>query len=420
MPDIRRGLPEIEDRARHGKLRRSSSLANLVKVLITAVLVVAISGTVVAAYAVWSVVGEAKTFDLGAQPGANALDVGAEQLNGELTILLVGSDKRKADSIMNDGEEGDRNDVNLLLHIPASHDSATIVSFPRDLMVPIPSCTDPDTGDVSDAMSSQQINTAVKYGGPACVAATITEITGMPIPYVAEVDFDGVIGISNALGGVTVCLAQPIEDSFTGLNLPAGEVTVTGVDALNFVRTRHGVGDGSDVSRISNQQVFMSALLRQLRSAETLSNPAKVYNLAKTGFQYMSLSSSMASLPFLQALAGTAANIDLSKINFVQYPTFADPDDPNRLVPDQSSADVLFDVIKSGKPFQVSKVGGAAVSSGTAPAATPEPSSEPDAGDSSATDGTAGAGDQAVTVLPDNITGQSAASETCSAGRTEY
>jgi len=304
MPDIRRGLPEIEDRARHGKLRRSSSLANLVKVLITVVLVVAISGTVVAAYAVWSVVGEAKTFDLGAQPGANALDVGAEQLNGELTILLVGSDKRKADSIMNDGEEGDRNDVNLLLHIPASHDSATIVSFPRDLMVPIPSCTDPDTGDVSDAMSSQQINTAVKYGGPACVAATITEITGMPIPYVAEVDFDGVIGISNALGGVTVCLAQPIEDSFTGLNLPAGEVTVTGVDALNFVRTRHGVGDGSDVSRISNQQVFMSALLRQLRSAETLSNPAKVYNLAKTGFQYMSLSSSMASLPFLQALAG--------------------------------------------------------------------------------------------------------------------
>ena len=179
----------------------------------------------------------------------------------ELTILLVGSDKRKEGSVMYDGEEGELNDVNLLLHIPADHKSATVISFPRDLMVPIPSCTDPETGDVSSAMSEQQINTALSYGGLSCVAATITELTGMEIPYAAMVDFDGVIDITNAIGGVTVCIAQPIEDSETGLSLPAGEVTVSGVDALNFVRTRYGVGDGSDVSRISNQQVFMSACL---------------------------------------------------------------------------------------------------------------------------------------------------------------
>lgn len=125
----------------------------------------------------------------------------------------------------------------------------------------------------------------------------------------------------------------------TGLNLPAGEVTVSGVDALNFVRTRYGVGDGSDVSRISNQQVFMSALMRQMRSADTLSNPMKVYSLAKAGFENLTMSSSMASIEFLQKLAGTAVDIDLSRVNFVQYPSGAHPYNPGRLSPDRYSGD---------------------------------------------------------------------------------
>lgn len=412
MARQQRVAPAVGQGARHGRLRRSVSWANAAKVLLTGVLVVAISGVSVAAYALWGVVQSADTVELTASPKAEAVGAGAQSLEGELTILLVGSDKRNEDSIMYDGEEGELNDVNLLLHIPADHKSATVISFPRDLMVPIPSCTDPETGETSSAMSEQQINTALSYGGLSCVAATITELTGIEIPYAAMVDFDGVIDITNAIGGVNVCLAQPIEDDMTGLYLPAGEVTVSGVDALNFVRTRYGVGDGSDVSRISNQQVFMSALLRQMRSAETLSNPIKVYGLAKAGFENLTMSSTMASVEFLQALAGTVVDIDLNRVNFVQYPSYAHPYDAGRLAPDRLSGDQLISIVLSGEPFEIAKPGEAAVEQNPTDPAVPAEGEAP-------ADGTVETSPP-VTVLPENVTGQSAANQTCSAGRTQY
>ena len=411
MTRQQRGHSEANLGARHGRLRRSVSWANAAKVALTAVLVATLSGVSVTAYALWGAVQGAETVDLGNGAGNEAIGAGAQSLEGELTVLLVGSDKRKEDSIMYDGEDGELNDVNMLLHIPADHKSATVISIPRDLMVPIPSCTDPDTGETTSAMSEQQINTALSYGGLACVAATISELTGMEIPYAAMVDFDGVIDITNALGGVTVCLAEPIDDDMTGLHLPAGEVNVAGIEALNFVRTRYGVGDGSDVSRISNQQVFMSALLRQLRSADTLSNPGKVYALAKTGFDNLTLSSSMASVPFLQAFAGTVVDIDLDRVNFVQYPSVTHPYDPGRLAPDRAAADELIRVVLSGEPFQVAGTGEAAVGGAPVEAPVEGAPEAPVEGEATA---------PPVTVLPQNITGQSAASETCSAGRTQF
>ncbi len=412
MTRQQRGSSAANLGARHGRLRRSISWVNAAKVLLTTALVVAISGVSVAAYAFWGVAQNVVTVELAATPKAEAVGAGAQSLDGELTILLVGSDKRNEDSVMNDGEEGELNDVNLLLHIPADHKSATVISFPRDLMVPIPSCTDPETGETYSAMSEQQINTALSYGGLSCVASTIGQLTGMEIPYAAMVDFDGVIDITTAIGGVTVCLAQPIEDTETGLSLPAGEVTVEGVQALNFVRTRYGVGDGSDVSRISNQQVFMSALLRQMRSAETLSNPIKVYGLAKAGFENLTLSSSMASVQFLQALAGTVVDIDLDRVNFVQYPSGTHPYSPGRLSPDRYSGDQLISVVLSGEPFKVAGAGEAAVEQ--APA-EPEVPAEGEAAPVEGAEAPA-----PVTVLPENITGQSASNQTCSAGRTQY
>jgi len=413
MARQKRGSKAADTAARHGRLRRSVSWANAAKVLLTAVLVFAISGVSVAAYAVWGMAKDVKTIDLGPEPDAEAIGAGVETLDGELTILLVGSDHVSEDSEVYDGrDEANLNDVNLLLHIPADHKSATIISFPRDTMLPIPSCTDPETGDVYDSMSEQQLNSAMSYGGVPCVAATISELTGIEIPYAAMVTFDGVINISNAIGGVTVCLAQPIEDGETGLNLPEGLVTLKGGEALQFLRTRYGVGDGSDVSRISNQQVFMSALLRQVRSSETLTNPLKVYSLAKAGFESLELSKSMASVQFLQALAGTVVDIDLDRVNFVQYPTYTHPYHPGRLAPDYEAGNELMRVVMSGEPFTVAGAGEAAIeATPTTPAPTPDASGE-----------TGGTGTEAppTTVLPESVTGQKASDETCSAGRTQW
>jgi LCP family protein required for cell wall assembly len=282
---------------------------------------------------------------------------GQQTIDGAFSILLVGTDSRQG-QLLDDGEEGELNDVNLLLHVSEDHQSATVVSFPRDLMVPIPSCPGPDGEEgYYSAMSEQMLNTAMSYGGLPCVVRTIENLTGMEIPYAGLITFDGVIGISNAVGGVTVCLTEPIYDPMTEFSWPAGEVTLAGVDALQFLRTRYGVGDGGDKSRISNQQVFMSALVRQLRSAETLSNPIKVYGLAKAGVENVTLSSNMASVQFLQALAGTVKDIDLDRVAFVQYPTFSHPYQQGRLTPDYGSAEVLINVILSGQPFEIAGTG---------------------------------------------------------------
>lgn len=425
--------------ARHGKLRRSSSLANVGKVLLTTLIVFAVSGISVGAYAIFGVVNDVKTVELPAPASANAIGAGGKELDGALTVLLVGSDSRAGQSL-DDGETGELNDVNLLLHIPADHQSATIMSFPRDLMVPIPSCpSEEGEENYYPAMSQQQINSAMMYGGLGCVAETISYLTGMEIPYAALVTFDGVINISNAIGGVTVCLAQPIDDQMTGLSLPAGDVSLQGLEALQFLRSRYGVGDGSDVSRISNQQVFMSALIRQMQSAETLSNPMKVYGLAKAGFNSLTMSSSMASIGFMQALAGTAVNIDPARINFVQYPSNSHPTLPGRLQPNTYLGDQLIEVVLSGQPFEVATRGNAAVELGPdgqpLPATPTTPAPAPD-GTTPAPDGTTdpnaaptdpnaspadpGAEAPSTQVLPEGITGQSAADVTCSAGRTVY
>ncbi len=413
---------------RHGVLRRSNSWANAAKVLLTAVIVVALSGVSVAAYAVWGLVQGVQTVDLVAPAeDPEAVGAGVQSLDGSLTVLLVGSDSRAGQSI-NDGEEGELNDVNLLLHVSADHQNATVVSFPRDLMVPIPSCPGPNgEPNYYSAMSEQQLNSALNYGGLACVALTLENLTGMEVPYAGLVTFDGVISISNAVGGVPICLTQPIQDDKTDLYLDAGEHTLMGMDALQFLRTRHGVGDGGDVSRISNQQIFMSSLVREMRSADTLTNPVKVYGLAKAGVENMTLSSNMATVQFMQALAGTVADIDLERINFVQYPSFSHPYQAGRLTPDYPSADTLIEILLAGQPFEVGSMGEgvatvdpveAAPADGTeVPGEVTDPAAPTD-GTTAPTDGTAV--ETGPVVLPQNITGQSAATQTCSQGRTQY
>lgn len=417
---------------RHGKLRRSSTWRNVVRVAFTAVLVVAFSGIATAAYAIWGLYNDTDTVSLGGTK-PEAIGAGSQSLDGSLTIFLAGSDTRQGQSF-NDGEEGELNDVNLLLHVSADHKNATVISFPRDLMIPIPSCPSEDGQEYYyPAMSEQQLNSTMMYGGLPCTVLTISELTGMDIPYAGVITFDGVIGISNAIGGVEVCLAQPINDPNAGLDLPAGMNTLVGEEALGFLRTRHGVGDGSDVSRISNQQVYMSALLRQLKSADTLSDPLKVYSLAKAAVDNMTLSDGMMSMQFMQAAAGTVKDIDLERINFVQYPTFPHPYESGRLRPDYESAQILFDTIQSGQPFDVTGVGEAVVVEGEegTPADGTEGTEGTVEGEGTEGEGTegAGTGDGTTTEgeessgpvqLPESITGLKPNVESCSAGRTRY
>jgi len=397
-------------------------------VLAATLAVLLVSGGTVAAYAVWNVTNSIKpTVTLaGETPGAPVPNIDA--IEGGVNLLLVGSDSRQGqDPIFGDAtkETGVLNDVTMLLHISEDHSNATVVSFPRDLFVPIPACPNPNGGTYS-AMTSQKINTTLSYGGLPCTVLTVENLTGLSIPFAAEVQFSGVIELSNAVGGVDVCVAEPIADPYTNLYLDAGTHTLQGLDALQFLRTRHGVGDGSDLGRISNQQVFLSALVRKLQSASTLSDPTKLYGIAKAAASNMSLSTSLSNINTMISIAMALKDISLEKIVFVQYPNaYGTSNGQSGVLPIETAADELFDAIKADVPIGLSGSTGVgsvpdpsapAPPDTTTPGTTPPDASTPDATAPGSTDvPSTGAPSSGIT-LPESVQGQTAGERTCSAG----
>ncbi len=343
-------------------------------------------------------------------------DIGA--IKGGVNMLLVGSDICEAkyaaefgDRCSDPGNEGERNDTNLLLHISDSPRRVTVITFPRDLMIPIPSCTDSD-GNPTSEMSKQPLNVTLETGGPknglACVARTISKLSGLDIQFAAKVTWGGVIDITNAIGGVDVCIANGITDPDTALNLAPGTHTLQGYEALQFLRTRHGVGDGSDLGRGSNQQVYMASLARKMVSSEVLGNPGTLLKLAHTVMSNVTPSTTLTSPTLLVQIALAMKDVPLDQINFVNYPVLTDPDNPNKVVPDENSADQLWAALAANQVIQVAGQRNDAVVSATPPptdGGTPADTTTP-APDPSST----------AVALPSNVSGQSAAQQTCSNG----
>ena len=300
----------------------------------------------------------------------------------------------------------------MLVHIADNPRRVTVVSFPRDLMIPLPSCTRED-GSVSPETSKSQINEAWGRGGLSCVAKTISDLSGENIPFAAKVSFGNVINITEAIGGVDVCIGNGgIRDHYTGIDWPAGPRTISGVEALQFLRTRHGLENGSDLARISNQQQYMSSLARKLVSEEVLSDPAALYRLATTAVDNITPSQSLANPSTLVQIAMAVRGVPFEDINFVQYPVFTDPADVNRVVPNYEKADELWAALAANEPIELTndqnKTGGVVT-------VDPQPTEEPveTAPDPTAT-GTPAPTETAVPI--DDLPGQSAAEQTCSAG----
>ncbi|MFJ3032918.1 LCP family protein [Curtobacterium pusillum] len=423
MPDAtRRPL------ARHGRLPRRRGWTTLASIVASALAVVLVSGTSVAAIAGAQLASAPSTVKLSTDDQSTAQTADITAIKGGANILLIGSDTRVGQFDSADDVEGARNDVTMLIHISQDHQQLTAISFPRDLMVPIPACTNPETGTTYPAATSAQFNTALGNGGVSCVVDTVENLTGLSIPYAGLITFDGVIEMSNALGGVDVCVAEPINDTYTGLHLTAGSHNLEGSDALAFLRTRHGVGDGSDLARISSQQVFLSALLRKVTSDGTLSNPITLYKLAGAALSNMTLSDGLAQARTLVGLAGALRGMSTANMLFVQYPVADDPADRARVIVDQDAAHTLNVALQNDQKTSLtdSSTGRASEESGTGSGtATTAPSTGTSTGSSGSSSGTStgtstGAATSTATAsstpLPSSITGQSASEETCSVG----
>jgi LCP family protein required for cell wall assembly len=154
------------------------------------------------------------------------------------------------------------------VHVPAigSSTPTTMVSIPRDSYVPIP-------GNGED-----KINAAYTFGGAALLAQTVEQATGIRIDHYAEIGFDGFAVLVDAVGGVTMCPAEPISDPLAGIDLPAGCQKLDGRNALGYVRSR--ATPRADLDRMINQRHFMSALLHRTASPAVLLNPLRWYPMA--------------------------------------------------------------------------------------------------------------------------------------------
>jgi len=408
--------------ARHGVQRTPGPFAQLMKAVAIALAVVLVSGVSVAAYMFYDLASDFAdgSVDLEGQSPVPP-DIGA--IEGGVNLLLAGTDACEPEYAAYFGDRctgadaaGELNDVNMLVHISDAPRRVTVISFPRDLMVPIPACTHSD-GTQTPAASRQPLNAAYTHGGDnglACVAATISELTGQEIPFAAKVTWGGVIEITNAIGGVEVCIANGIRDHHTGIDWEAGNRTISGVEALQFLRTRHGVGNGGDLGRISNQQQYMSRLARKLVSDEVLSNPATLYSLASTAVKNVTPSKTLTNPVTLVQVALAVKDVPFEEIVFVQYPVVEDPYDPNRVAPDEEAAAALWAALEANQPItlsgEASQGDGVVVVEPETPDAAPVDPATP--GDAAAPGETPAPG----VTLPSTIPGQTAAQETCSNG----
>ncbi|WP_346178598.1 LCP family protein [Streptomyces cuspidosporus] len=270
-------------------------------------------------------------------------------------ILLIGSDNRGGKGNGKYGRDTgtQRSDTTILLHLQAGGKSATAVSIPRDLMVDIPACTGAD-GKRGTARFAQ-FNWAFEFGGPACTIRTVEKLTGIRVDHHMIVDFSGFKKMVNAVGGVEVCLKEPIDDGEAHLELPAGRQVLHGEQALGFVRARYSIGDGSDTERIGRQQEFLGALVKKLQSNGVLLNPTRLYPVLDAATSSLTTDPGLNSLKDLYDLASGMRHIPRDKIRFLTIPRQPYTYNRNRDELVQPDADRLFRQLRLDHPVPVAR-----------------------------------------------------------------
>ncbi|MCL7367668.1 LCP family protein [Streptomyces ardesiacus] len=277
-----------------------------------------------------------------------------------INILLIGTDKRTGSGNEGYGDKGSAGhaDTNILLHVAKDRSNATALSIPRDLIVDIPDCpTTQEDGStkVIPGSTGVRFNESLGQGGrtPSCTMRTVTELTGVKPDNFMVADFNAVKTLTSAVGGVEVCLAKDIDDPDSHLNLPAGKHTIEGEDALAFVRTRHSVGFGGDLSRIELQQQFLSSLMRKLKSNDTLTSPTKMVKLAEAGTNALTVDAKLDDIGKLKDLGLELGKLNIKNLTFATVPVKDNPAEktPVTVVLKEGDAQQVFDMVKNDVSF---------------------------------------------------------------------
>ncbi|WP_427918120.1 LCP family protein [Streptomyces sp. cg40] len=289
-----------------------------------------------------------------------------------INLLVMGSDARSSttDCKLGGGcsttgvQSGNGNaDVEMVVHISADRSNATVMSIPRDTMTQVPACKDPKSGQSTSGYYGQ-INSALQYG-QECQVKTVHALTGITIDHFVQMDFSGVVKMSDAVGGVSVCVDADVYDTYSHLKLAEGTHTLKGTAALEFVRSRHGFGDGSDLGRTVSQHLFLSAMIRKFKSAGTLTNPSAVYNLADAATKALTVDTGLGTVKKLIGLAADLDKVPTKRMTFTTMQTGADPANANRVIP-AAAAKSLFATIANDQSLTSSSGKKSAAATATA------------------------------------------------------
>ncbi|MEU9264241.1 LCP family protein [Streptomyces sp. NPDC048251] len=261
-----------------------------------------------------------------------------------VNILVLGSDSRSGEenqALGGGDSSGARSDTAMVVHIDVGRTTATVVSIPRDTLVTRPSCPLSDGGSTAVAYGAM-FNTAYSVGGPVCAVKTVESITDVRMDHYIEVDFSGFAKLVDALGGVTVTTDEDIDDDDSHLHLAAGTHHLDGTRALALARTRHGIGDGSDLGRIGLQQTLVKALLQQIASTDLLTSPTELYTVADAVTGSLTTDTGLDSLTALMELGQSLKGLSAARLETVTMPVVAAPSDPNRVVAQEPAASELW------------------------------------------------------------------------------
>lgn len=284
--------------------------------------------------------------------GDNDLDKSDPNAAGQtpLNILLLGSDSRGSKkNIELGGSRADRDrpplaDVQMLLHVSADRSNMSVISVPRDTKATIPKCTDPDDGKVYEKTTAK-INTSLQRGGPGCTVAAWEEMTGIPIDHFMMIDFAGVVSMADAVGGVPVCVDNNVRDPQSQLRLKKGKSVVRGEQALHWLRTRHGFGDGSDIGRARAQHMYMNSMVRQLKAGTKLTDPGKLRALAEAATKALTVDEGLGSVKKLYDLGNDLKQVPTKRITMATMPWEYAPG--GFVVPKPGDADHTFSLVRN-------------------------------------------------------------------------
>ncbi|GAA4790657.1 LCP family protein [Streptomyces ziwulingensis] len=313
----------------------------------TAAGIVAVGGTGVG-YLYFKLNGNLTSVDIDQALGT---DRPAKTDDGSENILVLGSDTRAGgnDKLGGGTDDGTaRSDTAMIVHVHQGHRKASVVSIPRDTLIDRPECTDTD-GAEHPAATGVMFNSAYATGGSACAVKTVEAISGLRMDHYLEVDFSGFQKLIDELGGVRITTTEDISDPDSHLDLKAGTHTLDGEQALGLVRTRHGVGDGSDLGRIQLQQAFVKALVDQVKDIGVLGNPKKLVDLADTATKTVTTDSGIGSVNSLMSFASGLKGISPAGMNMVTMPVVYDPADGNRVLVEKTKAQQVWTALKNDR-----------------------------------------------------------------------